>query len=204
MKSSSIYAMRAPMASASRAVKAVAVCLAASGFTGACTPALNWREVRDGPAPLSALLPCKPDAGERTVTLTGKPVQMHLLGCKADGALFVLGWVEIDAPSELGAMLGSWREATLAHIGIPPGPDAPAGAAYLPSGGLALPQSRRITAEGRSPDAGHAPVHLQAAWFATAGRPGQAAYAMQAAVYADRPPAAAATSTFFDALRLAP
>ena len=180
------------------------ICFVLAFAVAACTPALNWREVRNGPAPLSALLPCKPDAGERTVTLGDRAVQMHLLGCKADGALFVLGWVELDSPAALGSVLGAWQDATLAHIGIRPGPDAPAGTVFLPPGALALPQSRRIDADGRAPDGDRAAIHLRAAWFATAGRAGQAPLALQAAVYADSVPAASATATFFDALRLAP
>jgi hypothetical protein len=179
-----------------------------------CTPALDWRDVQPGPLPLKALLPCKPDAGERVVTLDERQVSMHLLGCKAAGALYVIGWVALDSPSLLGATLGAWQDSTLAHIGVVPGPDAPAGTAFVPRGALTLPQSRRIDADGRAsePAAGSGapsqasavPVHLRAAWFGWIGRPGAPAYAMQAAVYADRTPKPEAVSTFFESLRLSP
>lgn len=201
----------------SRRLAVTATVIAALFALGACTPALDWREVQAGAMPLKALLPCKPDAGDRVVTLDAHQVDMHLLGCKAAGALYVIGWVALDSPGRIGATLGAWQDSTLAHVGITPGPDAPAGSTFLPPGALALPQSRRIDAQGRvaeNPDpaasttaaiAPTKPLYLRAAWFGWAGRAGEPAYAVQAAIYADRPPQAEAVSTFFEALRpLAP
>lgn len=197
-----------------RGSPAAAVCLAILSFSAGCTPALDWREVRPGPLPLKALLPCKPDAGDRVVTLDDRQVSMHLLGCKASGAIYVIGWVAVDSPSLLGATLGAWQDSTLAHIGIVPGPDAPAGTAFVPRGALTLPQSRRIDADGHAsataagsaadPATSATPLHLRAAWFAWTGRVGEPAYAVQAAIYADRVPKPEAVSTFFEALRLSP
>ena len=52
----------------------------------ACSPTYNWRDVRVTPASLQGMLPCKPDRGQRQVSLAGRQVDMHVLGCDAGGA----------------------------------------------------------------------------------------------------------------------
>ncbi|WP_198970259.1 hypothetical protein [Xylophilus sp. ASV27] len=166
--------MRLPAASAA---------LFCAALLAACTPDLNWREVQLPPTPLQALLPCKPDEGERPVLLAGLSVRMHMLGCDAAGATFTVAWVEVAEPAQLGAVLGAWQDASLARMGLVSGPDAPAGRAFVPAGAIALPQSVRLAATGRRPDEGGA-VSVQAAWFAST-RAGKA-YAYQAAMYSPR------------------
>ncbi|XAH24162.1 hypothetical protein AAFF27_02945 [Xylophilus sp. GW821-FHT01B05] len=148
-----------------------------------CTPDLNWREVQLPPTPLQALLPCKPDDGERPVMLAGQALRMHMLGCDAAGATFTLAWVELTEPEQLGAVLGAWQDASLARMGLLPGPDAPAGQSFAPIGAISLPQSVRLAATGRRPDDRGA-VTVQAAWFASTR--GGRAYAYQAAMYSSR------------------
>lgn len=165
----------------------------------ACSPAMNWREVRPSSTRLQALMPCKPDEAVRTVTLDDRPVQMHLAGCDADGATFVIGWV--PAPAELlGSILGAWQDSTLSLAGIASGPDAPTGKPFVPTGMLALPQSVRLQATGLSTEGGALP--MDAAWFAESGGPGALeGQAMFAAIYR-APSAPDAAATFFSGLRL--
>lgn len=177
-----------------------ALVLAALACTAACTPDLNWREVRMPPTRLQALLPCKPDEGTRTVTLAGQALEMHMVGCEAQGATYTLAWVAVPEPGRAGAVLGAWQDATLQRVGIAAGPDAPAGTAFVPQGALALPQAVRWRAEGRSPE-GRA-VAVQAAWFAgTGGAGGAGLQAFQAAVYSPVP-AAEGAAAFFEGIRL--
>ena len=175
----------------------VAMVLAALACTAACTPALNWREVRMPPTRLQALLPCKPDEGTRTVTLAGQALEMRMIGCEAQGATYTLAWVALQEPGRAGAVLGAWQDATLQRIGIAAGPDAPAGTAFVPQGALALPQAVQWRAEGRSPEGGA--VTVQAAWFAGTG--GAGVQAFQAAVYSPTPVPEGAAA-FFDGIRL--
>ena len=49
----------------------------------ACSPSLNWREVRASQGELKAMLPCKPDQGNRKQTLAGLELDVHMTGCKA-------------------------------------------------------------------------------------------------------------------------
>ncbi|MEH3085570.1 MAG: hypothetical protein PGN26_03340 [Xylophilus ampelinus] len=170
--------------------------LALSLLSAGCSPTFNWREHRMPPTPLQGLLPCRPDEAVRTVTLGDGPVEMRMAGCEAGGATFAIAYVRAD-PARLGALLGRWQDATLANLGHAPGPDAPAGRAFVPPGALALPQSVRIAADGRGADG--APVSARAVWFA--GGDAGATYAFQAVVYAPHP-ADEAADAFFAALRL--
>ena len=77
----------------------------------ACTPAFNWREVGFEDQPVTALLPCKPDRGTRTVSLAGGSRSMTMLGCETGGATFTLAVVDVgdmqkveSAKAELKAM----------------------------------------------------------------------------------------------------
>jgi hypothetical protein len=162
---------------------ACAVLLPCAVLLAGCTPDLNWREVGLAPTPLRALLPCKPDEGERPATLAGQTLRVHMQGCKAAGATFTLAWVEVAEPAQLGAILGAWQDASLERMGLVPGPDAPAGQAFVPAGALSLPQSVRLQATGRRPD-DQALVTVQAAWFASAR--GDKTYVYQAAMYSPR------------------
>jgi len=173
------------------------VALALACVLAGCSPALDWRELRPAGTRLQALMPCKPETAVRRVPLAGADVEMHLSGCDAGGATFVIGWAAVPAP-RLGMALGDWQDATLARAGIAPGPDAPAGDAFVPPGAIALPQSLRLRVQGRAPDGNALP--LQAAWFASGGSAGEA-QVLFAAVYRE-PSARDAATTFFDSLRL--
>jgi len=175
-------------------------CLLLTAGVVACTPPMNWREVRPSSTRLQALMPCKPDEAVRSVNLLdGSPVQMHLAGCDAGGATFIIGWADVSR-GRLGAMLGAWQDSTLTLAGVASGPDAPAGTRFVPAGTLELPQAVRLQATGLSPDGGVLP--LDAAWFADSGGPGALeGQALFAAIYRAPSEPAAATS-FFSGLRL--
>lgn len=167
-----------------------------SGALAACSPSLNWREYPLPAARLQAMMPCKPEEAARPVPLGGRTVTMHLAGCDAGGASFLVGWADAAPPDQLGVLLGAWQDATLAQAGIPTGPDGPAGKPFVPPGAVALPQSVRLAAQGKRPDG--QPVALQAVWFAGTG--GGTPRMLHAAVYGTL--AADAADTFFAGLRL--
>jgi hypothetical protein len=141
-------------------------CLLLCICLGACSPEMNWRDVRPVATGLRGLMPCKPEEAVRSVPLDGRLVDMHLTGCDAGGASFVIGWAA--APAErLGALMGEWQDSTLSRAGIASGPDAPNGRPFFVTGGKSLPQAVRLHAIGRSPDGKALP--LDAAWFASPG-----------------------------------
>lgn len=79
-----------------------------------CSPVLDWREVRlEG---LRAMLPCKPDHGERVVQLGPLEVHMKMSGCEAGGALYAISHVQLPSADQAIAAQAAWRAAALATM----------------------------------------------------------------------------------------
>ena len=171
-----------------------ALCAAVALAAAACTPSLNWREVRLAPTTAVALLPCKPDRAERSVPLGGEPTTLAVSGCEAGGATFALMAAKVPAGRAPDELLAGWQQATLANM------QADAAhvqrSAYRPIGGLPLPHAQRVVAQGRRGD-GRA-VAAQAVWSAHAA-PAGGVELLHAVMYADRADPAAADA-FFDGL----
>ncbi len=87
---------RASVFIAQSAIKIIAT-VGVATVTVSCTPAFNWREVSMPQAGVTALLPCKPDRGVRSVQLAGQAMQMSMAGCESGGAMFTLSLVEVPA-----------------------------------------------------------------------------------------------------------
>lgn len=161
--------------------------LAAVLALAACTPTLNWREVRAEPTPLTVLLPCKPDRGTRTVPLGGRDTPLNMLGCDAGGATFAVAFADLGDAAQAAPVLAQWRAATLANMRA----GASTGQAFALAGGGT--QGERVTAAGQRADG--SAVQSQALYFA------QGARVFQAVIYADRLTGEMA-DTFFGGLRL--
>jgi len=82
----------------------------------ACTPALDWREVRPAGSGASVLLPCRPNGQERRVPLAGQAVQLTLYACSANGQTWGLAFADVADPARLGAALEALRGAAAANI----------------------------------------------------------------------------------------
>jgi hypothetical protein len=157
---------------------------------GACSPALNWREVGIKDTDLVAMLPCKPDVGERLVPLGGKEVALHMTGCDADGATFAVAHARLAQGPAAPAVLAQWRAATLANMGASSSREE---ASRLPllagvAGATTLWSARGQRRDGTA-------VVMQGVWFA------RGADVFHAVVYADDIPATL-TEAFFPGLRL--
>lgn len=124
-----------------------------------CSPALNWREVRIGTAPLRLLLPCKPDRAERDVVMGGVELPLLMLGCAADGVTFAVSHVRAPDAAAAQALLEGWKRVVLLHLQA----HDVAEQAWIPAGAWQMPQSVRLLALGRGTDG--RTVMLQAAWF---------------------------------------
>ncbi len=157
-----------------------------------CTPALNWREVRFDQADVVALLPCKPDKGERTVPLAGQSVVLRMQGCDVGGATFAVAHAAWPDAAQADQALAQWKAATLANMHA----TAVQEEAFLPSGAIALPHSRRLTASGRR--AGGGAVTAQAAWFARVR--GNSIDLFQAVLYTEQLDAES-SAAFFSGIR---
>lgn len=150
-------------------------------IVAACSPALNWREVRMDETPLRVLLPCKPDRAEREVDMGGRRMALQMLGCDADGATFAVSHAHVpqaDAPAA-AQLLDGWKQAVLAHVQAT---DVHAQSWTVP-GGWGAPQSQRLRAHGRQADG--SAVTVEAAWFASVDATG--IHLFHAVMFAPRP-----------------
>ena len=77
----------------------------------ACSPALDWREVRPPNADgLRAQFPCKPEHASRTVTLpsVAQPMIMHVWSCQTGEVTWALSQVQVHEVTEVGPTLEAW------------------------------------------------------------------------------------------------
>ena len=160
----------------------------------ACTPSLNWREVRLASTTAVALLPCKPDRAERSVPLGGEPTTLAVSGCEAGGATFALMAAKVPAGRAPDELLAGWQQATLANMRVS---GTPARQPFHPPKGLPLAHAQRVVAQGQQADGRS--VTAQAVWTArTAGDGGTEL--VHAVMYAERPQPAVADA-FFEGIK---
>lgn len=157
----------------------------------ACSPSLNWREVRPEGTRLNLLLPCKPDKAQKVVPLGGRATPLSMLGCDADGATFAVAVADVGDAAQAGPVLAQWQALTLANMKAAPASLQPltlkiSGAAA----GLAV---SRVQAQGQRADG--AAVSTQAAYFA------QGSQLFQVVMYAPTI-APEVAETFFSSLKL--
>jgi hypothetical protein len=155
----------------------------------ACSPALNWREVRPDGAGLMALFPSRPDQGVQSVALGALVVKMSMMGCEAGGAMFTLAHVALDGSMDAEALRAQWQVGTLASMQGTAGKEEP----FFLKGASSSLSPGQIRATGQRADG--SPVAMRAAWFAVGG------VVYQAAVYADRDVDEVA-QTYFDGIRV--
>ncbi len=125
----------------------------------ACTPALNWREVRLNR--LNAWLPCKPDTAQRTVRLGGHAVVLNMAGCEAGDGVFAISHTVVPSAAQVSEVLAAWRAATLANMRSSGASEHPL---RLASGTPPGSHAMLLHATGQRAD-GNA-VQAQLAWFA--------------------------------------
>jgi hypothetical protein len=166
-----------------------AALLVSASTLAACSPTFNWREVRVEPGGLVAMLPCKPDKGNRTVPMAGRDVKLEALSCDTGGATFALLSADMQDAARAGEVLAQWKAATLANLHSKSAQDI----AFRPPGAANLPQSLQVVASGQRADGSKVESH--AAYFARGSR------VFQAVIYADRLKPEAA-DTFFSGLRV--
>ena len=168
----------------------VPLALAAVATLAACTPSLNWRELRLVPTTALALLPCKPDHAERSVPLGGEPTLLVVNGCDAVGATFALMSTTVAAGRAPDDLLAGWQQATLANMRATGTPERQA---FHPPNALPLAHAQRIVAQGQRAD-GRA-VTAQAVWSARAAA-GGGTELLHAVVYAPQADPAVADAFF--------
>ncbi len=83
----------------------------------ACTPTLDWREVRPESSGLVALFPCKPTGHVRQLPLAGVRVEMSLFACSAGGATYAVSFADVGQPQLVGPVLDELAAAAARNIG---------------------------------------------------------------------------------------
>jgi len=91
--------------------------LALACATMACTPTLDWRDVRPVGAGLLALFPCKPAVEARRLALAGIAVEMTLYACTAGGSTFAVGFADVGEPHRVDPALAQLWAAAARNIG---------------------------------------------------------------------------------------
>ncbi|MGY4827435.1 hypothetical protein ACVNIS_02510 [Sphaerotilaceae bacterium SBD11-9] len=107
----------APMLSCLARGGRAAALFAPLALLGACSPTLDWREVRPEATEAVALFPCKPSTDVRTVSLDGDRVRMRLVACRAGDATWALAYAEVADPARVAPALTALRAAAQANLG---------------------------------------------------------------------------------------
>ncbi len=155
----------------------------------ACTPALDWRDVRPEGSEVSIQFPCKPKSQTRQAALGGEVATMTLVSCTAEGLTFALVHADLGDPTRITAALIAMRKALAANLGAAESFAEP----FVLAGMTPNVGSMRLRVAGRSPEG--EPITEEAVLFTRGTR------VYQAAVLGARLDAAAA-SVFFDSLHL--
>lgn len=166
-----------------------ALSIAATGGLVACTPALNWREIRPPDSLVTAMFPCKPDHHSRRVTVAGTPLSMQLSSCTASDNVYALSHIDVGQADRVSPVLEALRQVAAENVG---GPTTVKSAQPVP-GMTPHPLAQRLGWSGTRADG--STIAAQAAFFT------QGTQVYQATVVGTRLDAEAA-DTFFSGLKL--
>ena len=161
--------------------------LAAAMF--ACSPVLDWREVRPEGSGVVLLFPCKPASHVRVTSLSGLPTPMTLVSCQTAGLTFALSHADLVDPARVTTTLAEMRSVLAVNLGA----EATQPVAFEVAGMTPNAQAIRFRLDGRAPDG--APIEAVAALFARGTR------VFQAVVLGNHVDEGAA-GVFLDSLRL--
>lgn len=172
-------------------VLAVAASAAVMACLSACSPTLDWRDVRPPGSGVQLLFPCKPSTETRSVALAGQLLKMTMVACQAGGATYALAFADTGDAARLAGALTALREAQAGNLrgrGDAPVPLRVVGA-------RAVPQPELVHLDGHFPDG--TAVRQHAGYFAAGTRVYQVAV-LGAAV------APGTADAFFEGIRVQP
>lgn len=82
----------------------------------ACSPAYDWREVRDKDGAFAVLLPAKPSSHARPIDLDGLQVTMHMTAAEVGDTLFAVGSVRLADPAQGPRVIQAMRTALIRNL----------------------------------------------------------------------------------------
>jgi hypothetical protein len=140
------------------------VSLIVAAYLAACTPPLDWREIRPPETGAEVLFPCKPSQNVRRISMAGTEVDMALLVCEAGGATWALSHADVVDPARVTQALDELAGAAMRNVAA----SSPASAPVAIAGMTPNPRASRMRAAGRRPDG--AEVHTDTTVFARGTR----------------------------------
>ena len=123
--------------------------LAAAALLSACSPALNWRDVRPKDINILLTVPCSPDQISQDVVLADQKIKMSMTGCVADKMTFALAHARLPSPALAARALGQLHQAAVENVRGKvtfSSPDIPKNAT------AGLPDSLDLRIDGVAPD----------------------------------------------------
>lgn len=142
--------------------------LLAALLLAACSPALDWRELRPEDSGAVAMFPCRPASHARRVRLAGGEVLLTLHSCSAADATWALAVADVADPARVGPALDELRRSAAANIAAHETREL----AFGVPGATPNAGAGRLALAGRRADG--APVREQVAVFAKGTRVYQA------------------------------
>jgi hypothetical protein len=129
---------------------AVGIC----ALFAACSPALDWRDVRTGAgqdaAELQLLMPCKPQRETRALMLHNFQAPFTLTACAANGMMFSIGAADIKDATQVAPTLVWMRNRLAANIAAV-GSSSNA-VSFAPKGATPNAEAQRLQLQGKRPD----------------------------------------------------
>lgn len=130
------------------ACRPLLACLPLLASLGACSPAMEWRDMRPPGAQLRMAMPCRPDSLQREVALAGATVPLTLMACQVEGAMFAVSYADVGEPSRVGPVLVALAESARRNLQGQVESEAPAQVAGM----TPQPAARRLVLSGHMPD----------------------------------------------------
>lgn len=120
----------------------------ASSLLAACSPALNWREIRPKGIDILMSFPCKPQQIAQNVVLAGNTVSMSMTGCTSDSMTFALAHADLKAMDQVGPALAVLHQSAIHNVD---GTVTHTQASTVPNATAGLPDALDLEIAGKSP-----------------------------------------------------
>lgn len=115
---------------------------------GACSPVLDWRQVRPEGWRLALSMPCRPASHARSVALAGPPVELVMYACSAADHTFAIASADLGDLARIGPALQALHQAAVANVQGVSDAEVPAAV----KGMTPHPDARQWRVKGRLPD----------------------------------------------------
>ena len=114
----------------------------------ACSPALDWRDMRPAGLGLAMSMPCRPATQVRSVSVANQAFDMTMHACSEAGVTYSVGSFDVRDPAAVGTLLTILISTVQGNIKGRAESDQPA---HVP-GMTPHPAARQIHFTGRLPD----------------------------------------------------